>query len=93
MPIVPPDLSSSKSAEKWRWSTRQRIALSYPSIILEELLALPNCKNAMVNIEASDSESLSLGENDGFKENETQSTPSELIFKFKWVVLDNGNPH
>ena len=47
----------------------------------------------MVNIETSDSESLSLGENDGFKENETQSTPSELIFKFKWVVLDNGNTH
>jgi len=46
-----------------------------------------------MEIVASGSESLSLGENDGFKENETQSTSSELIFKFYGIVLDNGNPH
>ena len=49
---------------------------------MEELKALPNCKNAMVEIEASGSESLSIEENDGFKENETQSTSFECIFKF-----------
>jgi hypothetical protein len=60
---------------------------------LEELKALPNCKNAMVEIEASGPESLCIEKNDGFKENETQSTSSEYIFKYQRIVLDNGNPH
>jgi hypothetical protein len=45
----------------------------------------------MVEIVASGSYRLRLGENDGFKENEIQSTYSALIFISYWSILYDKN--